>query len=450
MASMKPSIGLIAAIVVVIALIAGAMVLRGGEKTTIETATTRAASPFADTAAGGAGGGEIKIGVILPLSGRLAETGADLKHGIEFAVEQINSMGGVKSCGGAKLVVVYGDSAGKPEVGAAEAERLITQEKVVALVGAYQSAVTKTASEVAERYHVPFLNPDSTSPALTQRGYKWFFRTTPHDAMFAEQQAEFIKWLNEKYNLGLKTYAIIHEDSEWGTKVAEAWRKYFDAAGFKLVKEISYHAATVTSLDAEIKALKAANPDVLLVASYVQDAILLVQAMKTNNFAPRVVLAQDAGFISPSYVQQVGKDGWFIMSREVFNWDLMEKIPRLKQVNEEYKRKYGVDLNGNSARDYTGIWVLYYALEEACKRASPDNLEEFRAALRDALASLEVPGDKLIVPWKGVKFDENGQNILGQGIIVQMMEDGKYHTIYPPEYATAEPKVPFPPWNERS
>ncbi|HIQ24201.1 MAG TPA: hypothetical protein EYH50_04045 [Pyrodictium delaneyi] len=450
MASMKPSIGLIAAIVVVIALIAGAMVLRGGEKTTIETATTRAASPFADTAAGGAGGGEIKIGVILPLSGRLAETGADLKHGIEFAVEQINSMGGVKSCGGAKLVVVYGDSAGKPEVGAAEAERLITQEKVVALVGAYQSAVTKTASEVAERYHVPFLNPDSTSPALTQRGYKWFFRTTPHDAMFAEQQAEFIKWLNEKYNLGLKTYAIIHEDSEWGTKVAEAWRKYFDAAGFKLVKEISYHAATVTSLDAEVKALKAANPDVLLVASYVQDAILLVQAMKTNNFAPRVVLAQDAGFISPSYVQQVGKDGWFIMSREVFNWDLMEKIPRLKQVNEEYKRKYGVDLNGNSARDYTGIWVLYYALEEACKRASPDNLEEFRAALRDALASLEVPGDKLIVPWKGVKFDENGQNILGQGIIVQMMEDGKYHTIYPPEYATAEPKVPFPPWNERS
>jgi len=450
MASMKPSIGLIAAIVVVIALIAGAMVLRGGEKTTTETATTRVTSPFADTAAGGAGGGEIKIGVILPLSGRLAETGADLKHGIEFAVEQINSMGGVKSCGGAKLVVVYGDSAGKPEVGAAEAERLITQEKVVALVGAYQSAVTKTASEVAERYHVPFLNPDSTSPALTQRGYKWFFRTTPHDAMFAEQQAEFIKWLNEKYNLGLKTYAIIHEDSEWGTKVAEAWRKYFDAAGFKLVKEISYHAATVTSLDAEIKALKAANPDVLLVASYVQDAILLVQAMKTNNFAPRVVLAQDAGFISPSYVQQVGKDGWFIMSREVFNWDLMEKIPRLKQVNEEYKRKYGVDLNGNSARDYTGIWVLYYALEEACKRASPDNLEEFRAALRDALASLEVPGDKLIVPWKGVKFDENGQNILGQGIIVQMMEDGKYHTIYPPEYATAEPKVPFPPWNERS
>jgi branched-chain amino acid transport system substrate-binding protein len=393
---------------------------------------------------------EIKIGVILPLSGRLAETGADLKRGIEFAVEQINAMGGVKNCGGAKLVVIYGDSQGKPEVGAAEAERLIIQERVVALVGAYQSAVTKTASEVAERYRVPFLNPDSTSPALTQRGYKWFFRITPHDEMFAKQQVEFIKWLNEKYNLNLKTFAIIHEDSEWGTKVADAWEKYFTEAGFKLVRRISYHAATVTSLDAEVRALKAANPDILLVASYVQDAILLVKTMKAHNFAPKIVLAQNAGFITPSYIEAVGKDGWYIFSREVFNWDLAEKIPRLKEINEEYRRRYGVDLNGNSARDYTGIWVLYYALEEACKKASPENLEEFRKALRDALANLYIPGDKLIMPWKGVKFDETGQNVLGQGIIVQMLEDGKYHTVYPPEFATTEPKVPFPPWTERS
>lgn len=440
---------LLAAVVIVVVVVAAAALLagRGGGG---EASPTTAAGGAAATTTGAAGGvKELKIGVILPLSGKLAETGKDLQRGVEFAVEQINSMGGVKACGGAKLVVVYGDSQGKPETGAAEAERLITQEKVIALMGAYQSAVTKTASEVAERYKVPFLNPDSTSPALTERGYKWFFRITPHDGMFAEQQAEFMKWLNEKYNLGLKTYAIIHEDSEWGTKVAEAWKKYFDAAGFKLVKEISYHAATVTSLDAEVRQLKDANPDIVLAASYVQDAVLLVKAMKTNRFAPKVFLAQDAGFITPSYVKQVGKDGWYIMSREVFNWDLKDKIPRLKQVNEEYRKKYGVDLNGNSARDYTGVWVLYYALEDACKKASPSNLEEFRKALRDSLANIYIPGDKLIVPWKGVKFDENGQNTLGQGIIVQMLEDGKYHTIYPEDYATKEPVVPFPAWEKR-
>jgi len=397
----------------------------------------------------GGGVSEIKVGVILPLSGRLAETGADLKRGIEFAVEEINSQGGVKACGGAKIKVIYGDSAGKPETGAAEAERLITQENVIALVGAYQSSVTKTASEVAERYSVPFVNPESTSPALTKRGYKWFFRVTPHDEMFSAQQADFIDWLNKKYNLNLKTFAIIHEDTEFGSKVAEAWEKYFTQHGYKLVEKVSYHAATVTSLDSEVQKLKAANPDILLVASYIQDAILLVQTMKAQNFAPKVVLAQDAGFISPSYVSQVGKDGWYIFSREVFSPDLVEKIPKLKEVNDRYKRKYGVDLDGNSARDYTGMWVLYYALEDACKKASPSNLEDFRKALRDSLANLQLGPDKIIMPWNGVKFDQNGQNTLGQGIIVQMFDDGKYHVVYPEKFAVREPVVPFPPWDKR-
>lgn len=397
----------------------------------------------------------VKVGVVLPLSGKLAETGADLRRGIEFAVDEINAKGGIKSLGGAKLVVVYGDSAGKPETGAAEAERLITEEKVVAVVGAYQSAVTKTVSEVCERYSVPCVNPDSTSPRLTLRGYKWFFRVTPHDSVFAKQHVDFIKWLEETYGVSLKRIAIIHEDTEWGASTAEAWKEFFSEAGYEIVAVVSYHAATVTSLDAEVEKLKAANPDVLLAASYVSDAILLVKTMKAKNFAPKVVLAQDAGFINPVYVKEVGKDGWYIFSREVFNWDLFGVNPRLKEVNDRYRAKYGVDLNGNSARDYTGIWVVYYALEEAGKAAKPwEDLAAFRRALKDALEKLELGPEEIIMPWKGVKFGgilsgEIGQNVLGQGIVVQMMEDGKYHTVYPPEIATAKPIFPFPPWTER-
>jgi len=393
----------------------------------------------------------IKVGVILPLTGRLAETGEDLKRGIEFAVYQINSMGGVKNCGGAKIVVVWGDSQARPERGAAEAERLIVEEHVVALVGAYQSAVTKTASEVAERYRVPFLNPDSTSPTLTERGYKWFFRITPHDGMFVKQQVEFVNWLNKRCGGCIKRIAIIHEDSEWGTNVARLWEKEFSAAGYEIVDVISYHAPTVTSFDAEVERLKRSKPDLLLVASYVHDALLLMKTIKAKKLYVKAILAQDAGFVSPAYVSQVGDAGWFVFSREVFNWDLVQKMPRLKEVEEEYRRMYGVSLNGNSARDYTGMWVLYYALEEACKIVKPwEDLQKFREALRDALANLYIPGDKLIMPWKGVKFDEKGQNILGQGIIVQMMEDGKYYTVYPPEYATREPVFPMPSWEERS
>ncbi len=392
---------------------------------------------------------EIKIGVVLPLSGKLAETGADLKQGIEFAVDQINSQGGLKNLGGAKIKLVYGDSAGDPKTGAAEAERLITQEHVVALLGSYQSSVTKTVSEVAERYHVPMVNPDSTSPTLTERGYKWFFRTTPHDGVFAAQHVDFVKWLNEKYNAGIKKIAIIHEDTEWGTGTANAWQKDFSDAGFEIVKVVSYHAATVTSLDSEVASLKAANPDMVLVASYVSDSILFVETCKKLDFSPKAILAQDAGFISPSYVQQVGKDGFYIFSREVFNWDLFQVNPKLKEVNDAYKAKYGVDLDGNSARDYTGVWVLYYAIEDAAKKTSPSNLDAFRTAIRDALKSINLSSSQIIMPWKGVKFDATGQNVLGQGIIIQMMKDGKYHTVYPEDIAPSKPVFPMPTWSER-
>ncbi len=71
------------------------------------------------------------------------------------------------------------------------------------------------------------LNPESTSPTLTARGYKWFFRTTPHDEMFAKQHVDFVNWLNKKYGNQIKRIAIIHEDTEWGTATARAWQKYF-------------------------------------------------------------------------------------------------------------------------------------------------------------------------------------------------------------------------------
>ncbi|MEM3446770.1 MAG: ABC transporter substrate-binding protein [Candidatus Korarchaeum sp.] len=440
---------LLGILILVIVIIVGAALLMippAPTPTTTPTATTPAVTtPTVTTPAVS----EVKVGVVLPLSGRLAETGADLKRGIEFALEKINAAGGIKNLGGAKLVVVWGDSAGDPATGAAEAERLIKEEKVVALMGAYQSAVTKTASEVAESYKVPFLNPDSTSPALTERGYTWFFRTTAHDRTFAEQHVEFINYLNSTYG-GLKTVAIINEDTEWGASTAKAWKEIFSAAGYRIVAEVSYHAATVTSLDSEVERLKAANPDVLLIAAYTNDGILLVRTMKAKNFAPKVALAQDAGFIDPAYVQQIGKDGCYFMSREVFNWDLLEKIPELKKVNDEYRAKYGVNLNGNSARDYTGVWVLYWAIEEAAKVASPTDLETFRKAIRDALAKMDVPPERIIMPWGGIKFDSKGQNILARGIVVQMSPtDGKYHTVYPREVATMDIIFPFPSWEKR-
>ena len=396
----------------------------------------------------------VKIGVVLPFTGPLAETAKDLKRGIEFAVDEINAAGGIKSLGGAKIEILWGDSEADPSVGYAEAIRLIG-EGVVAVVGAYQSSVTKTVSEACERYKVPCINPDSTSPLLTMRGFEWFFRVTAHDDPFAKQHFEFLNWLKETKGVEISTFATICEDTEWGMGCRDVWQKYGAEFGYTLVEDITYHRGA-PSLDSEVGRLKAANPDVVFIAAYVTDAILFQKTIYKLGFKPKAIIAMDAGYIVPSYVEEVKEKGYWVFSREVFNWDLFEVVPALKAKNDAYKAKYGVDFNGNSARDYVAIHVLALALEEAGKKVKPwEDLEGFRRALRDALAAIDIGPDdwaKLdwaIMPWDGVKFGattegEKGQNVRAKGIIVQMFDDGKYYTVWPREIATKEPVFPMP------
>ncbi|MGZ3580135.1 MAG: ABC transporter substrate-binding protein, partial [Syntrophales bacterium] len=126
----------------------------------------------------------IKIGAVYPLTGNIASTGLDCKRGAELAVDIINSkynlnlplakVEGLPNLGGAKIELVFADTKGEPKNGMSETERLISQEKVVAIIGAYQSSVTKTASQATERLKVPYVCSDSSSPTLTERGLQYF------------------------------------------------------------------------------------------------------------------------------------------------------------------------------------------------------------------------------------------------------------------------------------
>jgi branched-chain amino acid transport system substrate-binding protein len=164
---------------------------------------------------------EIRIGVIYPLTGAAASTGLELKNALELAADLINNgtkalnlplttTGGLPNLKGAKIKLFFGDHQGNPQTGATEAERLISQEKVVALVGCYFSNVTNTASQVAERNGIPFLSPESSSATLTQRGFKWFFRTTPHDELFVANFFEFLKDVEKKKNISVKRVALFN------------------------------------------------------------------------------------------------------------------------------------------------------------------------------------------------------------------------------------------------
>jgi len=394
---------------------------------------------------------EIKIGVIYPLTGAAASTGAELKNALELAADIINngakgipnlpfsSGGGLPNLKGAKIKLVFADHQGNPQVGASEAERLITQEHVVALVGSYFSNVTATASQVAERYKVPFLNPESSSATLTQRNFKWFFRTTPHDDLFVNNFFEFFKELEAKKGIKVKQLGTFNENTLWGNETTKLETKLAQEKGYNLVKTVTYPAKS-TQLTSEVQSLKAANPQVVLQSSYLGDAIMSMKTYKELGFTPDMILANNAGFTDTEFIRTLGKDADYIITRDVWSLDLAKKNPLIKQVNDLYFSRYKANFTGNSSRTFTGLMTL----ADAINRAGSTEPE----AIRKALVDTNIPGNKIIMPWKGIKFDQHGQNIYGSGILVQIV-DGQYHTVWPFDLATRDVVWPMPKWNDR-
>jgi len=393
---------------------------------------------------------EIRIGVIYPLTGSLASSGAEMRDALEFAADIVNNGlkgvpelpfsagGGLTGLKGAKIKLVFADHQGNPQVGASEAERLITQEHVVALMGAYNSNVTQTASQVAERDKIPFLNAESSSPTLTQRHFKYFFRTTPDDALFVRNAFDFMKDVEQARHIKIGSVATLAENTLFGDQAAKLQQQYAAAQGFNVVKQVSYPAKT-TQLTSEVQTLKAANPTVLLQSSY-SEAILSMKTYKELGYLPDMLIANDAGFADTEFIKTLGKDAEYVISREVWALDIGDKKPIIKKVDDLFKARYKIDFTGNSARSFTGLMVL----ADAINRAGSTDPE----AIRKALIATNIPSSALIMPWKGVKFDETGQNTLGAGILVQV-RDGKYSTVWPFDLASKDVVWPMPKWDAR-
>jgi branched-chain amino acid transport system substrate-binding protein len=394
---------------------------------------------------------EVKIGVIYPLTGAAASTGLELKNAAQLAADLINGTdkslglplagaGGIPGLKGAKLKLVFADHQGNPQVGASEAERLITQEKVAAISGCYFSSVTATASQTAERYGVPFVNGESSSPGLTQRGFQWFFRTTPHDELFVQNAFEFLRDLDKKKGVVKgKRIAIFAENTEFGTGAARLQEKYAKENGYEIVEKVLYPPKS-TQLTSEVQKLKAARPDLVMQSSYLGDAILSVKTYKDLGFLPTALLANDAGFNDSEFLKTVGKDGNGAISREVWALDLGERKPVIAKANALLQARHQVNFNGNSARAFTAI----FALADALNRAGSTEPEAIRKALRET----NLSGDQLIMPWGGIQFDATGQNKLGAGIVVQV-QDGKYVTVWPFALASKDVIWPLPAWDKR-
>ena len=388
------------------------------------------------------GAKEVVIGALYPLSGASAQIGVDAKTALETAAEVINTShdldlplakaAGLQGLGGAKVRLVFADHQGDPQKGRAEAERVITQDKVAAIVGTYQSAVAATVSQSCERYAVPFVSADNSSPSLHRRGLKYFFRAAAHDEMFSVIMFDFLDSMRKKGEK-VESVALFHEDTIFGTDSSNVQLKLAQERGYKVVSDIKYRANT-PSLTAEVQQLKAANADVLMPSSYTTDSILLIKTMSELGYKPKAIVAQAAGFSEQALYDAVGDKLEGAITRGSFSLDLAQKRASVAKVNEMFKAKSGKDLNDNTAREFMALLVLADAIDRA---KSTDG-----AKIRDALAATDIPGERTIMPWKRVKFDDMGQNNDADPVLLQYT-GGKFVTVFPAQAAVAEASWPM-------
>lgn len=376
-------------------------------------------------------GGTIKIGSIHPLTGPLAFDGEQMAKAVEFAAERINSGGGIESLGGAELEVLDADSQGKPEVGQSEASRLI-QEGAVALVGPYQSAVASNVAAVAERNQVPFVIDVAVADTILQQGHTYTFRIQPDASSMGTEGADYLAELADRSDTEIRSVAVLHEQTDFGTSVFDAFKKQAESNGMTVGPAISYDAVNVADLTTEVTRVKAADVDALVVTGYYRDGVLAAEAISSVQPDVEAVFGiADGAFDLPQFTSDVGAagEGYFDA-----NYHFNARDPQMQQLAADFEEKYGEEIRTSSVLAYEAVRVIAAGLEQAGSR-DPQQL-------REAISSLSF--ESLMAFPGPVEFDETGQNVNAVPIVMQV-RDGAVKQVFPEEFAETDPEFPAPP-----
>lgn len=393
---------------------------------------------------------EVVIGVIVPLTGPAPGTGQDCKVGAEFGADLINGgvkgiegstllgagWNGIPALGGAKIKLVIADSQASPEVGRAEAERLITTVKPSATMGAWHSGVTVAIAPVIERYRIPHTTI-STATELTQRGFQYLFRVGVNAYQGGEILFQYLDWMARQGIKGTKL-GQLHEDTAAGVNFANAIDEMAKARSIPIHMRVPY-SREQANMDSEILKLKSAGIDMLVQTSYTSDGIIIRKTMRKLNYAPALIFSQGGFDDDPKYYEAVGDDANFGSKRQLWSPALSGSKPILKAVNDEFKRRNGRDINDNSVRYITMVQTLADAINRAKSADSQ--------AIQKALLTTDLKYEQTLLVH-GVKFDEKHDNILAKAMVAQVL-DRQLKIVYPPEAAVAKPVWPMPAWDKR-
>ena len=365
----------------------------------------------------------IKIGALNPYSGPMALYGTEVTRGYELATDKVNASGGIA---GRKLELIRGDVTNAQQ-GIATVEQLVNKDKVDMFVGTYVSGISLTASDTALRYNKLYWETNAVAQLLTERKLPNFIRSGPDGGAFANTSSATVRDLIapalKKDIKDLKIW-IEHEESIYGTSIAQGQKRILEAFGAKIVG-VGSHAANTISLNDTVLRAKKAEPDLLIQTGYVPDGNLLLRTAREQGFKPAAILFVGTGD-TPETLAALGAasmEGILVVGYP--RNDITDKFgPGNKAYLEAYRAKFKSDpVAPQGMAAYSGFLIMAEALKAA---GSVDP-----AKVQAAAAKLDVP-ENTYPSGFGAKFDGNFQNVRAQ-FTASQWQDGKMVTVFPKE-----------------
>lgn len=352
--------------------------------------------------ASSSGADEIKIGEIGSMTGAEATFGTSTHNGIMLAFETVNAGGGVK---GKKLRLISLDDQGKPDEAATATQKLVNQEKVVALLGEVASSRSLAMAPIAQNAKVPMISPSSTNPRVTEMG-DYIFRVCFIDPFQGTVMAKFAH-----EHLKLKKVAILRDvKNDYSVGLADFFTQTFTKLGGEIVADLSYSASDI-DFKSQLTAIRSKNPEAIMVPGYYTEVGLI--ARQAKELGIKAPLLGGDGWDSPKLTEIASGalDGSYFSN----HYSVDDQSPHVQSFIQKFKAKYGVVPDGLAAMGFDAAMVLIKALETA-----PDTSG---VALRDALAKTK---DFQGVTGK-ISIDEKRNAV--KSAVVLKIEKGAYRFV---------------------
>jgi branched-chain amino acid transport system substrate-binding protein len=364
----------------------------------------------------------VNIGVIQPLSGALAQFGINSRNGIELVADEINAAGGIKALHGAKINLVVSDATSNPTTAPTAAQRLIAQNELTAVIGAFASSLTLVISELTARADIPFFT-QAYADEITGRGLESVFKVTATASVIGRAQVNYSLAIAEAAGSKIDKIAIMYEDTAFGVAQSRGLRRAAKDANVEVVMDEPYPLG-INDATRLIDKLRVSGAQAVFPLSYLNDSLFIVRAMRQERITVPVI-GGSAGYVIPDFEKALGEFAEAVFSISPTNYDLAPAL------TDKFSKRFGYFMVHEAIEQAVALDVLVQAIERA-KSAKPK-------AVTAALHSIRFDGGwTKAMPGGVVQFDQTGLNTLSVPIMVQW-RNKELVTVWPKDFAKASP-----------